>query len=106
MLRVSDLRVRYGRIEVLHRISFEAKAGEVTCLIGPNGAGKTTTLWTLAGVLRPAGGQVHFMDPLPGRRGRCRQRPAERRRFQPETAVGFLFGSLVQSRICATTRLL
>ena len=62
MLRVSDLRVRYGRIEVLHRISFEAKAGEVTCLIGPNGAGKTTTLWTLAGVLRPAGGQVHFMD--------------------------------------------
>ena len=38
MLRVSDLRVSYGRIEVLHGISFEAKAGEVTCLIGPNGA--------------------------------------------------------------------
>ncbi len=47
MLRVSDLRVSYGRIEVLHDISFEAKAGEVTCLIGPNGAGKSTTLFTL-----------------------------------------------------------
>lgn len=62
MLRVSDLRVRHGRIEVLHEISFEAKAGEVTCLIGPNGAGKSTTLWTLAGVLRPTGGQVWLGD--------------------------------------------
>ena len=33
MLAVSDLRVAYGRIEVVHGISFEAKAGEVTCLI-------------------------------------------------------------------------
>ncbi len=62
MLRVSDLRVSYGRIEVLHGISFEAKAGEVTCLIGPNGAGKSTTLFTLAGVVRATGGQVQFGD--------------------------------------------
>lgn len=62
MLRVSDLKVRYGRIEVLHGISFEAKAGEVTCLIGPNGAGKSTTLWTLAGILRPFSGQISFAD--------------------------------------------
>ena len=51
MLVVSDLRVAYGRIEVVHGISFEARAGEVTCLIGPNGAGKSTTLWALAGIL-------------------------------------------------------
>ncbi len=56
MLVVSDLRVAYGRIEVVHGISFEAKAGEVTCLIGPNGAGKSTTLWTLSGILRPTAG--------------------------------------------------
>ncbi len=62
MLRVSDLRVSYGRIEVLHGISFEAKAGEVTCLIGPNGAGKSTTLFTLAGVVRATSGQVQFGD--------------------------------------------
>ncbi len=62
MLVVSDLRVAYGRIEVVHGISFEAKAGEVTCLIGPNGAGKSTTLWTLAGILRPAGGRLQFGD--------------------------------------------
>ncbi|MFQ5897413.1 MAG: ABC transporter ATP-binding protein [Candidatus Methylomirabilia bacterium] len=62
MLRVSDLRVSYGRIEVLHGISFEAKAAEVTCLIGPNGAGKSTTLATLAGVLRAGSGRVQFGD--------------------------------------------
>jgi branched-chain amino acid transport system ATP-binding protein len=60
MLVVSDLRVAYGRIEVVHGISFEARAGEVTCLIGPNGAGKSTTLWTLAGILRPTGGRLQF----------------------------------------------
>ncbi len=62
MLRVSDLCVSYGRIEVLHGISFEAKGGEVTCLIGPNGAGKTSTMATLAGVLRATGGRVQFGD--------------------------------------------
>ncbi len=62
MLVVSDLRVAYGRIEVVHGISFEAKAGEVTCLIGPNGAGKSTTLWTLSGILRPSGGRLRFGD--------------------------------------------
>ena len=62
MLVVSDLRVAYGRIEVVHGISFEARAGEVTCLIGPNGAGKSTTLWTLAGILRPTGGRLRFGD--------------------------------------------
>jgi branched-chain amino acid transport system ATP-binding protein len=62
MLTVSDLRVAYGRIEVVHGISFEAKAGEVTCLIGPNGAGKSTTLWTLSGVHRPTAGQLQFGD--------------------------------------------
>ncbi len=60
MLVVSDLRVAYGRIEVVHGISFEAKVGEVTCLIGPNGAGKSTTLWALAGILRPTGGRLQF----------------------------------------------
>ncbi len=62
MLVVSDLRVAYGRIEVVHGISFEAKAGEVTCLIGPNGAGKSTTLWALAGIIRPTGGRLQFGD--------------------------------------------
>ena len=60
MLSVSDLRVSYGRIEVVHGISFEAKSGEITCLIGPNGAGKSTTLWALSGILRSVRGRLRF----------------------------------------------
>ena len=62
MLTVKDLRVSHGRIEALHGISFEARAGEVTCLIGPNGAGKTTTMWALAGVMTASSGEVRFGD--------------------------------------------
>jgi branched-chain amino acid transport system ATP-binding protein len=62
MLVVSDLRVAYGRIEVVHGISFAAKAGEITCLIGPNGAGKSTTLWALSGILRPTSGRLHLAE--------------------------------------------
>ena len=48
LLRVSDLRVRYGGIEALKGVSLEVKRGEIVALIGANGAGKTTTLRTLA----------------------------------------------------------
>jgi len=64
MLVVSDLRVAYGRIEVVHGISFEAKAGEVTCLIGPNGAGKTTLVRVLLGLEKPDRGEVHRRKDL------------------------------------------
>ena len=60
MLTVSDLSITYGRIEVVHGISFEAKAKEITCLIGPNGAGKSSTLWALSGILRSSNRKLDF----------------------------------------------
>ena len=57
-LQVTDLRVRYGRVEVVHGVSFTAEPGAVTCLIGPNGAGKTTTLRMLLGLVRPTAGSA------------------------------------------------
>jgi len=39
-------------------VDMVAPAGTVTALIGPNGAGKTTLLRVLAGLLRPAAGEV------------------------------------------------
>jgi branched-chain amino acid transport system ATP-binding protein len=36
--------------------------GEFVGLIGPNGAGKTTTLRTIAGLMKPMGGEVLFND--------------------------------------------
>jgi ABC-2 type transport system ATP-binding protein len=49
---------RYGDREALRGVSFAARAGEVVAIIGPNGAGKTTLLSILAGIVRPAAGEV------------------------------------------------
>ena len=34
--------------------------GEIVTLIGANGAGKSTTVRSIAGLVRPQGGQIHF----------------------------------------------
>jgi branched-chain amino acid transport system ATP-binding protein len=60
LLEVGDLWVRHGQIEVLRGVSLAVGAEEIVAVIGPNGAGKTTLLRTLAGVLRPARGQIAF----------------------------------------------
>jgi putative ABC transport system ATP-binding protein len=43
---------------VLHGISLEIPAGELTLIMGPSGSGKTTLISLLAGVLRPTSGSV------------------------------------------------
>ena len=60
MLKVENLRVSYGHIEVLKGISFGVEMGEIVALIGGNGAGKTTTLSTISGLLRPTSGRVSW----------------------------------------------
>ena len=62
MLRISGLRAGYGDVEVLHDLSLEVQQGEVVALVGANGAGKTTTMRTISGLLRPAAGQISFLD--------------------------------------------
>ena len=47
VIRVSDLRVRYGRIEVLKGVSFDVRKGEVFAIIGPAQSGKSTLLKVL-----------------------------------------------------------
>jgi branched-chain amino acid transport system ATP-binding protein len=60
MLKVDNLRVCYGHIEVLKGISFNVEMGEIVALIGGNGAGKTTTLSTISGLVRPAAGTISW----------------------------------------------
>ncbi len=60
MLSVSNLKSRYGRIEVLHGISFEVQEREIVTLVGANGAGKTTLLRAISGVQPAAAGSIMF----------------------------------------------
>src|SRR5262245_12386566 len=47
-----------GHVEVLHGITFEVPAGELTMLVGPSGCGKTTLISIIAGILSPTAGMV------------------------------------------------
>lgn len=49
MLSVSELSVHLGRRKILHKLSFNAMAGQVTAIVGPSGAGKSTLLSVLTG---------------------------------------------------------
>jgi branched-chain amino acid transport system ATP-binding protein len=67
LLRVEDLHVSYGPIEVLHGIGFAVEAGSVTALLGANGAGKTTTLRAICGMVRTRGAIAFDGAPIAGR---------------------------------------
>ena len=58
MLKVTDLRVKYGMIEAIKGISFEVRDGEIVTMIGANGAGKTTTMHAISGLVKAAEGSI------------------------------------------------
>jgi branched-chain amino acid transport system ATP-binding protein len=62
MLRLSNLRKRFGGVVATDGVSLEVAAGEVHALIGPNGAGKTTLIGQICGSLRPDAGRIFFEE--------------------------------------------
>jgi branched-chain amino acid transport system ATP-binding protein len=68
-LEVDRLAVRYGAIRAVHDVSLEVRAQEIVTLVGPNGAGKSSTLNAVAGLVRPAAGEIRLggarVDGLP-----------------------------------------
>jgi iron complex transport system ATP-binding protein len=59
-LNCKDLTVRIAGIQVVNDLKLEVQPGEFWGLLGPNGIGKTTLLMCLAGLNRPAAGQVQL----------------------------------------------
>lgn len=60
MLEVSNLKKKYGKLEVLKKISFKADKGEVISIIGPSGCGKSTLLRCINMLEVPTGGKIIF----------------------------------------------
>lgn len=60
MLKIDQVGMRFGGLEVLSNISFEMNSGEILGVIGPNGAGKTTLFNLITGIYSPTSGQISF----------------------------------------------
>ena len=90
-----DVRAAYGGNLVLEGVDFALQPG-ITCLVGRNGAGKTTLFRALAGILRPAAGEVRILggDPFtqPWRKqavGYLTHRPSLHQRLTVEDNLRF-----------------
>ncbi len=64
MLELREVRVSYGRIEVVHGVDLSVGEGEVLGMVGPNGAGKSSILRAICGLARPTAGEVSFENRL------------------------------------------
>jgi NitT/TauT family transport system ATP-binding protein len=57
-LRIDNVSVSFGSIEVFHHLSLEISRGEFVAVVGPSGCGKTTLLNLFSGFLKPSSGNV------------------------------------------------
>lgn len=61
IIKVSNLKKKYGELEVLKDISLDIAEGEVLCIIGPSGSGKSTLLRCLNALEEINNGQVSVL---------------------------------------------
>ncbi|HVF14978.1 MAG TPA: urea ABC transporter ATP-binding subunit UrtE [Acidimicrobiales bacterium] len=59
-LEVDDVRIAYGRTEVVFGVSLDVPEGSFTCLMGRNGVGKTTLLNGIMGMLPLKEGRIRL----------------------------------------------
>ena len=69
--------------EVVRGVSLAVERGRLSALVGANGSGKSTLVRLLAGLLKPAGGEV-YLGGVPLARIEARQR-ARRVAYVPQT---------------------
>jgi polar amino acid transport system ATP-binding protein len=62
VIKVSNLKKKFGKLEVLKGININVKQGEVVVVIGPSGSGKSTFLRCLNLLELPTSGDIHFQE--------------------------------------------
>ncbi len=58
LIRLEDIYMSFGRVDVLNGITMSVDRGEIVALVGDNGAGKSTLIKIITGVHSPTSGQV------------------------------------------------
>ncbi len=61
MLKVQNIDMSYGDLQVLWDVSFEIKEGEIIVLVGANGAGKSSIIKTISGLQKVSRGSINFL---------------------------------------------
>jgi ABC-2 type transport system ATP-binding protein len=67
VIRLLDVRRRFGDVRALDGMTWSARPGEVTAVLGPNGAGKTTAVEIAEGLQPRDGGTVEVLGTDPWR---------------------------------------
>lgn len=63
VLKVENLSVSFEKgVNILEKVSFEIKRGQIVSLIGLNGTGKSTLLKSIAGLIKPSSGVIEKGD--------------------------------------------
>lgn len=60
MLKISNINVSIGAVDILRDVSVELGSGAMVGLVGRNGAGKTTLIKSIMGLLKPKSGTITF----------------------------------------------
>jgi peptide/nickel transport system ATP-binding protein len=81
ILTIEDLKVFYGRKEVVHGVSFDVAKAEVVALVGESGSGKTTISRCVGGLHKQWTGELTFEGRPLGHGSRSRS-TEDRKRIQ------------------------
>ena len=60
ILSVQNIETYYGPVSAVRGVSLVVERGSIVSVLGANGAGKTTVLKTIAGLMFPTKGSIHF----------------------------------------------
>lgn len=64
MVSIKDLSFSYGKLKVFEKFDLHVPEGQVCLITGINGVGKSTLLRLMAGVLKPAKGEIVFSEKM------------------------------------------